>query len=189
MTELSSGPRVFETRGVNHVAIVCSDMAATVDFYEGVLGFPLFKTVEMPGGGQHFFFDVGNGASLGFMWFPDADAGVPGISHQHPKTYKSAVASMNHLAFDVPLEKIDEYYRKLKDLGFRVNLINHDDSELGGSLEPHEGTFIRSIYFDDPDGIKLEFAAWARALTDDDVKHAPVDAEGKHRELADAPQA
>jgi len=29
----------FEFRGINHVALVCRDMAATVDFYSGVLGF------------------------------------------------------------------------------------------------------------------------------------------------------
>ena len=33
-------------RGLNHLALVCSDMARTVDFYSGVLGFPLVKTVE-----------------------------------------------------------------------------------------------------------------------------------------------
>src|SRR5262245_52824663 len=181
------GQRVFETRGINHVALVCSDMAATVDFYEGVLGFPLFKTVEMPGGGQHFFFDIGNGASLAFMWFPDAPPAAPGVASQDPKGYISAIASMNHVAIDVPLEKIDEYYQKLKDLGFKVHLINHDDSELGGSREMHPGVFIRSIYFWDPDGIRLEFAANARAYTDADVAHVPVDAAGRPRELVSSP--
>ena len=28
----------FEIRGVNHLALVCRDMARTVAFYEGVLG-------------------------------------------------------------------------------------------------------------------------------------------------------
>ncbi len=31
----------FELRGVNHLALVCKDMAKTVDFYEGVLGMAL----------------------------------------------------------------------------------------------------------------------------------------------------
>jgi catechol 2,3-dioxygenase-like lactoylglutathione lyase family enzyme len=184
---MTDSERVFETRGVNHVALVCSDMAATVDFYEGVLGFPLFKTVEMPGGGQHFFFDIGNGASLAFMWFPDAEPAAPGIASQHPKHFKSAVGSMNHIALDVPLERIDEYHQKLKDLGFKVHLINHDDSELGGSLEMHPGVFIRSLYFWDPDGIRLEFAAYSRQFTADDVSHEPVDADGQRRELVTSP--
>ncbi len=182
MTE--HGPSVFETRGVNHVALVCSDMAATVDFYEGVLGFPLFKTVEMGGHGQHFFFDIGNGASLGFMWFRDAEPAAPGIASQHPTTFGSAIGSMNHIAFDVPLERIDEYHQKLRDLGIKTHLINHDDSAMGASPEVHEGTWIRSLYFWDPDGIRLEFAAYARTFTPEDVAHAPVDASGTPRHLA-----
>ena len=178
---------VFETRGVNHVALVCSDMAATVDFYEGLLGFPLFKTVQMGPGGQHFFFDIGNGASLAFMWFADAEPAAPGIASQHPTKFGSAVASMNHIAIDVPLEKIDEYQQKLQDLGLEVHLINHDDSPRGASREVHDGTWIRSLYFWDPDGIRLEFAAYARAFTPDDVTHVPVDATGTPRELAPAP--
>ena len=52
----------FELRGVNHIALVSSDMARTVRFYRDVLGMPLVKTIELPNGlGQHFFFDIGNG--------------------------------------------------------------------------------------------------------------------------------
>ena len=49
----------FELRGVNHLALVCKDMARTVDFYSNVLGMPLTKTLDLPAGmGQHFFFDI-----------------------------------------------------------------------------------------------------------------------------------
>jgi len=34
--------------------------------------------------------------------------------------------------------------------------------------------FVRSVYFFDPDGILLELAAWTRAFTPDDVRHAPT---------------
>ena len=34
----------FELGGINHLALVCKDMARTVDFYSGVLGMPLVKT-------------------------------------------------------------------------------------------------------------------------------------------------
>ena len=33
----------FQLGGINHVALVCADMAKTVDFYSGVLGMPLIK--------------------------------------------------------------------------------------------------------------------------------------------------
>ena len=55
----------FEIRGINHLALVCKDMARTVDFYTNVLGMPLTKTIELPNNmGQHFFFDIGNNDSL-----------------------------------------------------------------------------------------------------------------------------
>ncbi len=71
----------FEFQGVNHLALVCKDMARTVDFYSNVLGMPLIKTIELPKGmGQHFFFDLGNGDSLAFFWFPNAPESQPGVA-------------------------------------------------------------------------------------------------------------
>ncbi len=71
----------FEFLGVNHLALVSSDMQHTVDFYQGLLGMPLIKTIDLPRGmGQHFFFDLGNGDSLAFFWFPDAPKAQPGVA-------------------------------------------------------------------------------------------------------------
>ena len=172
----------FELRGINHLALVCRDMARTVDFYCNVLGMPLVKTIELPfGGGQHFFFDIGNGDCLAFFWFPQAPDAVPGISSAPALPtvgdITTAVGSMNHVAFDVPPVRIDEYLEKLRAKGIEAaEIMNHDDSELGASRNVHQGTFVRSIYFFDPDGILLEFAAWTRALTPEDVRHAPAGA-------------
>jgi catechol 2,3-dioxygenase-like lactoylglutathione lyase family enzyme len=120
------------------------------------------------------------------MWFPNAEPAAPGIASQHPKHFRSAVGSMNHVAIDVPLERIEEYHAKLNSLGLETYLINHDDSTAGASREMHPGVWIRSLYFWDPDGIRLEFAAYSRAMTDDDVAHAPVDATGTPRQLSQA---
>jgi catechol 2,3-dioxygenase-like lactoylglutathione lyase family enzyme len=166
-------------RGVNHLALVCADMARTVDFYQGVLGLPLIKTIELPGGaGQHFFFDLGNGDSLAFFWFPDAPAPAPGVAAPRALPglgdLRSAVASMNHLAFDVAPERLDEAARRLRRAGVEVlGPVNHDDSEAGWSLELHPGVFMRSVYFFDPDGICLELAAWLRRPGPQDVRHEP----------------
>ena len=62
----------MRTTGINHLALVCRDMEETVAFYAGVLGMPLYKTVALPDGGQHFFFDCGGGDSVAFFWWPDA---------------------------------------------------------------------------------------------------------------------
>lgn len=174
----------FELRGVNHLALVSSDMARTVEFYRDVLGMPLIKTLEIPGGGQHFFFDCGNGDSLAFFWFPGAPPAAPGIASagRLPGSgdIRSAHGSMNHVAFDVPPERFDEYVRKLADKGIEVShVLNHDDSESTIARELHPGVFVRSVYFSDPDGVLLEFACWTRSFGPDDALHPPADAQGR----------
>jgi catechol 2,3-dioxygenase-like lactoylglutathione lyase family enzyme len=172
----------FEFRGINHLALVCRDMERTVDFYSRVLGMPLIKTIELPAGmGQHFFFDCGGGDCLAFFWFPDAPPASPGISMPTGRpdqgSLTSAVGSMNHVAFSVPEERIDEYRHRLRAAGVDcTDVANHDDSEWGISDDLHPGVFVRSIYFQDPDGILLEFACWTRSFDESDVAHAPAGA-------------
>lgn len=169
----------FEFGGFNHVALVCSDMERTVDFYSNVLGMPLIKSLDLPmGQGQHFFFDAGGGDSLAFFWFKDAPDGVPGISAPAAipgiGDIVSAVSSMNHISLHVPAEKFDEYRVKLKAKGVRVGpILNHDESEFQVSRELHPGVYVRSFYFLDPDGITLEFACWTKEFTAADVAVAP----------------
>ena len=136
------------------------------------------RTVQA-GAGQHFFFDMGGGNALAFFWFPDAPDPVPGVSA--PVTvpglgeWTSAVGSMNHVAFNVPEDRFLEYRAKLKAKGIRVSpILDHDDSESGVARELHPGVFVRSFYFQDPDGILLEFACWRRAMGQPgDVRHEP----------------
>ncbi|MGD9621758.1 MAG: VOC family protein [Mycolicibacterium sp.] len=169
----------FELSGINHVALVCSDMAKTVDFYSNVLGMPLVKSLDLPGGmGQHFFFDAGNGDCVAFFWFADAPDRVPGLSSPEAipgiGDIVSAVSTMNHLAFHVPAEKFDEYRQRLKAKGVRVGpVLNHDDSPMQASATLHPGVYVRSFYFLDPDGITLEFACWTKEFTDTDAKAVP----------------
>jgi len=179
----------FQLRGINHLALVCRDMAETVEFYTEVLGMPLIKTLELPNNmGQHFFFDIGNGDSLAFFWFPNAPAAAPGIASPVAAPGQGELAtahgSMNHVAFDVAPDKIEEYVQKLKAKGLKPTpLINHDDSVYQVSREMHSGVFVRSVYFMDPNGILLEFAAWTRAFTDADVKHTGARASDVERYL------
>jgi catechol 2,3-dioxygenase-like lactoylglutathione lyase family enzyme len=186
----------FELRGVNHLALVCRDMARTVDFYTNVLGMPLVKTIELPAGmGQHFFFDCGGGDCLAFFWFPEAPDGVPGISAPAARPDQgdltSAIGSMNHVAFDVPPDKIEEYRDRLIAAGVDcTEVANHDDSEYTISEDLHPGVYVRSVYFQDPDGILLEFACWLREFGPDDIKIEPAratDAHAAHAAHAHAP--
>lgn len=168
--------REFAINGVNHIAMVCRDMDATVEFYTEVLGMPLVKEITLPDGvSKHFFFALGNGDCLAFFYFPDAPPASPGIATPSgmPGTpgLVSGIGSMNHLAFNVAPELMDEYRARLKAKGVKVTPItNHDDSPQQYSVEMNDQVFMRSMYFFDPDGILLEFACWcndAAALAED----------------------
>lgn len=174
----------FEFRGVNHIAIVCRDMARTVEFYRDILGMRLVKTLDLPGdAGQHFFFDMGNGNCIAFFWFPDAPKAAPGISAPAalPTSgdFRSAHGSLNHIAIDIAAEQFDEFYERLVSKGVEVSpILNHDHSKYQVSREVTDDVYVRSAYFFDPDGVLLEFAAWTRAFRDDDVAHDPRRADG-----------
>ena len=162
--------REFEMKGINHLALVCKDMKRTVDFYEGVLGMPLIKTIELPNGmGQHFFFDCGNGDCIAFFYFPNAPEAAPGVSSPAALpgegSFVTANGSMNHIAINVDAARFDEYCDKLKAKGVKVSMVmNHDNSPTQVSPTVTDDVFVRSIYFFDPDGVCLEFAAWTKEV-------------------------
>jgi catechol 2,3-dioxygenase-like lactoylglutathione lyase family enzyme len=167
----------MKTTGINHMALVCRDMVETVDFYTRVLDMPLVKTVALPDGGQHFFFDCGGGAAVAFFWWPETPATAPGVASvkKFPEESKTAVGSMNHLAFNVAEGELSACLTRLQEAGVPhiPVVVNHDDSLMGVAGEMHEGVFVRSVYFTDPNGIMLEFAAWAKTFDASDVRHAP----------------
>ena len=171
----------MRTNGINHLALVCRDMEETVRFYTQVLDMPLIKTVQLPDGGQHFFFDCGGGSSLAFFWWADAPAAAPGIAsvEDFPRKPKSAIGSMNHVAFTIDEDQLQIYCDNLQKAGVPCLpvVVNHDDSEMGVSAELHDGVFVRSVYFRDPNGIMLEFASFLRPLGEPgDVRHEPKSA-------------
>jgi catechol 2,3-dioxygenase-like lactoylglutathione lyase family enzyme len=165
------------------VALVCRDMAETVDFYENVLEMPLIRSMGIGPRGQHFFFDCGNGATIAFFWFSNPPAFAPGIASQPLDLAKdgmmSAIASMNHLAIDIPAETFDDAVARLKSKGIECHVINHSDGEDGHPSNPTTQTWIRSVYFRDPNGISLELAALTRPFVDSDILVDPVNEKGQ----------
>ena len=76
-------------------------------------------------------------------------------------------------------DRLEEYRERLVAAGVScTEVANHDDSELGIAERVHPGVFIRSVYFQDPDGILLELACWTRPLGSGDVHHLPATAAG-----------
>jgi catechol 2,3-dioxygenase-like lactoylglutathione lyase family enzyme len=121
-------------RGLHHFAIVARDVEETVQFYSGVLGFPLTDIFENRDytGSNHFFFDIGNSNLIAFFDFPGLDVGP----------YAEVLGGLHHVAISVEPEKWEELKKRLEDAGVEYQ------SESG-----------TSIYFRDPNGARLELIA------------------------------
>ncbi|MDQ4038707.1 MAG: VOC family protein [Actinomycetota bacterium] len=121
-------------RGLHHVALVASDVQQTIDFYAGLLEFPLTEIIENRDypGSTHFFFDVGNGNLLAFFDFPGLDVGP----------YAEVLGGLHHIAISVEAQM----WQRLKD--------KFDAAGVEYVLESDV-----SIYFRDPDGARLELLA------------------------------
>lgn len=136
----------FGIRGVSHLALVCSDMAATVDFYNGVLGLPLVLTqgradesVEQRAGSegermarglQHFFFDMGNGDTLAFFWFPNGVPAAPGTAYPETTVHTSADGSMHHLALEIASDKLADVWKRLEEKNVPFFFFAHSIEEI-----------------------------------------------------------
>ena len=183
-------PAARKATGFNHVALVCSDMAATIRFYSGVLGFKLVKTISLPGGGQHFFLDCGDlgGGTLAFFWWPSPAPRAPGVATASMSDFengdlpRSAPGSLNHIAFSYPEEGLRTLCRRLRQAGYWVSpLIFHADNEEGfaGSRDD-PSVILVSIYTWGPDGEMVEFSAATDRMYPDQIEarvlHTPCHA-------------
>ena len=108
----------LELDGINHIAWVCSDMARTVHFWNECLGLRLTKTLQLPGNGQHFFLEGGRGAAIAYFYFPNAAKQAPGLGTVDMQRlyetgqFDTAHGSVNHVAFNVPLDKLRAFRRQ-----------------------------------------------------------------------------
>ena len=115
-------------RGVHHLALLSSDVVRTIDFYQGMLGFPLTEVFENRDyqGSTHFFFDIGNGNALAFFDFPGLDLGP----------YAEVLGSMHHLAISIDRSAWEAARAKLDEAGIE----NTAPCCQGGRSRAHPGT-------------------------------------------------
>jgi catechol 2,3-dioxygenase-like lactoylglutathione lyase family enzyme len=118
-------------RGVHHLALLSSDVERTIDFYQGLLEFPLTELFENRDyrGSTHFFFDIGNGNLLAFFDFPGLDLG----------DYAEVLGGLHHLAISVEPQRWEHLAAKLDAAGV-----------------PNQRRRGSSNYFQGPDGERLE---------------------------------
>ena len=136
-----AAPRVIEK--MFHFAFPCRDAEETRAFYEDLLGLPMTSCVKVasvpssgdPGPYLHLFFEMGDGSYVAFF-----DLGTGELPKPSPNTPKW----VQHLALEVPtMADVDAIHARLKAAGVDViGVVDHD--------------FIQSIYFFDPNGLRLE---------------------------------
>ena len=124
-------------RGVHHMALICSNVEQTIQFYQELLGFPLVELMENRDykGSTHLFFDIGNDNLLAFFDFPGLGL-QPGVE---------SLGAVQHIAISTTPENLERTKARLEERGITY-------------LGPDRGV-TTSIYFKDPDGIQIELIA------------------------------
>jgi catechol 2,3-dioxygenase-like lactoylglutathione lyase family enzyme len=137
-------PDTVQWRGVHHLALVTTDMDATVRFYAGVLDARLVATIATDSF-KHYFFDFGTGSTIAFFEYK----GQPVETFSKPAGVPFPQASQfDHLAIHlVDEDALLRLRDRLKSHGCEVtDVVDHG--------------FLRSIYFNDNNGIALEASWW-----------------------------
>jgi len=130
----------IQVQGVHHTTIVGSTRQSAIDFWEGVLGMPF--VLEQPNLGKpdenHLYFDPGDGRLLTVFTNEERqDARRPA-----PRD----VGCVEHLAFNVSRATFSQVPARLREHG--IDFLQRDRG------------FMDSIYFQDPNGMKIELACY-----------------------------
>ena len=152
---------------LHHFAWRCKDAEETRAFYEDLLGMPLSHVIRaeiVPSTGEycpyvHLFFKMADNSFIAFFDLGDDVKAVPS-----PNT----PAWVNHFAMKVgSLAELERFKHRLQQAGIEV-------------LGVTDHGFVRSIYFFDPNGIRLEFTVdmGDENISQDDIRKA-------HHQLAD----
>lgn len=143
---LSALPPAAPVQQLHHFAYKARDAEETRHFYEDILGLPLYHIIQsdyVPSTGEycpytHFFFRLQDGSFIAFFDLGDDVAAEPS-----PNT----PAWVNHIAFRVnTVEELENTKVRLQAHGI----------EVLGVTDHH---IFKSIYFFDPNGIRLELSA------------------------------
>lgn len=149
-TDTAPAPLRLPVRGIHHLALTTEDMAATADFYVNVVGMPLVHAMKVPPGVgvgpenrgnppyeeiRHYFFDMGNDSLLAFFEIPKGEK---------LRSDRDAIGGMQHCAFAATPDQFERLQARLSASG----------REYDGPVDILPG--LVSIYFHDPNGIRLE---------------------------------
>ena len=131
---------------ISHIALTASDLDRSTEFYDKVLKFIGFKSVEVPESTQEAMKTrlkawVGPGYSISIRQSQGEFA---------RRLYDRDAPGFNHLAFAAEdRSDVEKLYELLKQMGATV---------LDAPAEYPYAPGYFAVYFTDPDGLKFEFA-------------------------------
>lgn len=137
-------------KGMYHFAYPCRDAEETRHFYEDILGLPLVNCMmseSVPSTGEktpyvHFFFELQDGSYIAFF-----DLGGDEMPEPSPNTPDW----VQHFAIETDsIENVQAMKDRLDEHGIKtIGLVDHE--------------FVRSVYFFDPNGLRLEITTRTEA--------------------------
>ena len=134
LTDAAPPSRPVGTGGVDHLALICTDMDTTIRFYTEVMGMRLVNVITNHDDptSTHIFLDMGGGNLLAFFDFPEHGS-TPG---------RRGIGSMHHVALKAQPEQYRAVLANLKAQGIAYSM--HGSEQTG------------SVYMRDPDDILVE---------------------------------
>ena len=152
---------------LHHYAYRAKDAEETRHFYEDILGLPLFHIIQsdiVPSTGEycpytHFFFRLRDGSFIAFFDLGDDEAALPSAN---------TPLWVNHISFRV------NTVSELQDMKTRLEA---EGIEVLGVTDHH---IFKSIYFFDPNGVRLELTAQLA-----DEVHMQKESANAHARLAE----
>jgi catechol 2,3-dioxygenase-like lactoylglutathione lyase family enzyme len=136
---------------INHLALTVSELARSAEFYDKVLGFMGYQRVEVPESTQQLMKTqlFAYASPLGSLTLRPAK----GSSAQ--RAHDRNAPGLNHLAFNAGNRTdVDSLYELLKEIGAQI---------LDPPAEYPYFPGYYAVYFNDPDGVKLEFVFWPQS--------------------------
>lgn len=130
MTKTTSG--AIET---GHVGLSVTNLKRSIQFYTQIFGFELLQQAD--GDSRPFAF-LGNGKTLALTLWQQSD-----------EKFRKRNSGLHHLSFQVgSLEEVKQMEAKVRASGAKLI--------YDGPVAHAEGAASGGIYFEDPDGIRLE---------------------------------
>jgi lactoylglutathione lyase len=137
-TTLATAATPIPSLETGHVGLNVSDLARSQQFYRDVFGFKEMLVSEEAG--RRFVFLTQDERIVLTLW------------EQSEGTFATARPGLHHLSFQVDsVERVEEIERRLHAIGAKIH---HD-----GIVQHAEGWPSGGVYFEDPDGIRLEVFA------------------------------